>query len=421
MASVRAARAGNWSDTNPTTSPWGWSGVLYPPTSADDVFANNFAITIDQNVTVLSLSNASASSRTWKDGGTAAITAVASSGYFTVNTDGITITANASSGNVQSSCIRFTAASPAVLTFTGNANSGGGSSSPDGAIDNQSTGTININGANITGSNYTGCGVLASGAGTINLNTCTISGSGNAPNGSSHLAFGVLLSNANATCNFNTCTINSGSGSWYNVGVGSSSTGVMNFTNCTINGGTTAPAISNRSAGTLTITSSTVTALNGANAIVVSTSSTNRISANLVSSPNGSDPIGVYSTNGNLAIRYILNTAPTQSYIQRALDGTNASSFVRFYTADNTGFGPATNHVRAGVTYSGMTGTLAVPLPSQVSVGVPTDNTVGTAALTPSDIWNTLTSSMTTSGSIGERLKNCATTQSTGDQLASLL
>lgn len=50
-----------------------------------------------------------------------------------------------------------------------------------------------------------------------------------------------------------------------------------------------------------------------------------------------------------------------------------------------------------------------------------TNLTNAPASVTPADIWNTLASSMTTSGSIGERLKNCATTQSTGDQLASLL
>jgi hypothetical protein len=69
------------------------------------------------------------------------------------------------------------------------------------------------------------------------------------------------------------------------------------------------------------------------------------------------------------------------------------------FTADNTGLGPATNHVRSGVTYSGMTGTLAVPLPSQVAVGVATDNTVGTAFVTGSDIaaavWSAATRSIT--------------------------
>jgi hypothetical protein len=56
------------------------------------------------------------------------------------------------------------------------------------------------------------------------------------------------------------------------------------------------------------------------------------------------------------------------------------------FTADNTGLGPATGNVRAGVSYGGMTGSLAVPLPSQVAVGVATDDTVGTAALTADNL-----------------------------------
>ena len=49
---------------------------------------------------------------------------------------------------------------------------------------------------------------------------------------------------------------------------------------------------------------------------------------------------------------------------------------------------PAASNVRSGLSYAGgaATGTLAVPLPSQVAVGVATDNTIGTAFVTGSDI-----------------------------------
>jgi hypothetical protein len=62
-----------------------------------------------------------------------------------------------------------------------------------------------------------------------------------------------------------------------------------------------------------------------------------------------------------------------------------------------------------------------VPLPQYVSQGVLTDNTVGTAYLSAIDVWNISTSSMTTAGSIGERLKNASTVQTNGDQLASYI
>lgn len=84
---------------------------------------------------------------------------------------------------------------------------------------------------------------------------------------------------------------------------------------------------------------------------------------------------------------------------------------------------PNGNDVRLGVSYGAgaFTGTIAVPPANRVSVGVPVDDTVGTAVLTAEDVWNAQTSAMNTEGSIGKRLKNASTVNSTGDQLTSLL
>jgi hypothetical protein len=74
-----------------------------------------------------------------------------------------------------------------------------------------------------------------------------------------------------------------------------------------------------------------------------------------------------------------------------------------------------------GVTYSSsptLTGTCAVPLPQYVSQGVPVDATVGTGYINAVEVWNILTSTITTSSSIGERLKVASTIETTGDQLA---
>jgi hypothetical protein len=52
---------------------------------------------------------------------------------------------------------------------------------------------------------------------------------------------------------------------------------------------------------------------------------------------------------------------------------------------------PAESNVRTGIVYgptSDLTGTCAVPPAAAVSLGVPVDNTVGTAELTASDMWN---------------------------------
>jgi hypothetical protein len=88
---------------------------------------------------------------------------------------------------------------------------------------------------------------------------------------------------------------------------------------------------------------------------------------------------------------------------------------------------PAASNVRDGVSYASgaLTGTCKVPAAASVAYGVPVDNTTGTAYLSQSDVlaavWGAATSSLTTAGSIGERLKNASTVASTGDQLASAL
>jgi hypothetical protein len=89
-----------------------------------------------------------------------------------------------------------------------------------------------------------------------------------------------------------------------------------------------------------------------------------------------------------------------------------------------TGSYPNEGDVRDGVIYDASptrTGSCAVPLPQYVSQGVPVGSSVGTAYLNVEDIWNVLTSTMTTTGSIGERLKVASTVETTGDQLAAFL
>ena len=70
--------SGNWSNAAI------WSGSIIP-TASDDVYANNQIVTIDQNITVISLNNTAASG-------------VSPSGLFYI-TNGITITCNIIGGN----------------------------------------------------------------------------------------------------------------------------------------------------------------------------------------------------------------------------------------------------------------------------------------------------------------------------------
>jgi hypothetical protein len=114
---------------------------------------------------------------------------------------------------------------------------------------------------------------------------------------------------------------------------------------------------------------------------------------------------------------------------QFASDSTNgantptpAPTRYNLFSPDTIADAPAASNVRFGTVYAlgSQTGTLRVPNPASVALGVLTDNTVGTAALTPGDVWGYLITNTMPVDSFGERLKNAATVDSTGDQIAAL-
>ena len=87
--------------------------------------------------------------------------------------------------------------------------------------------------------------------------------------------------------------------------------------------------------------------------------------------------------------------------------------------ADN----PIPADVRLGTVYSigSQTGTLNMPHPNQVTYGVAVDNTFGNAVLTAVSVWDYLVANITVENSIGMRLKNVSTPQTTGEQLEAFL
>jgi hypothetical protein len=64
---------------------------------------------------------------------------------------------------------------------------------------------------------------------------------------------------------------------------------------------------------------------------------------------------------------------------------------------------------------------MVVPAASNVANNVPVDNTLGTAVLDPNAIWAVPLTSINTLNSIGRRVKNAATVETTGAQLESLI
>ena len=353
MAIVYAVKTGNWSDT----TVWN-TGAL--PTSADDVYSNNFTVTVNQNINVISLRN----------GATIGVNA---GGQFT-GVAGITDVCDTIVNGAAISTLRF----------------------------------ISISGT---------CVVTAN---TIIAGT----------------SFGVELINSvalNITINANIfgAPLASGFGLQLNGGI---------ITSCVINGNITAQIGAACNAGTAT---STVT-ING----VATSSATNSAIANFTNSATNIFTITKATTpdNGLAAIvnnsklasvtvkeieQGVFGQVPIQGYVRLS---TASGAFYKAVTtgsstrtlsdpADIAGQVPAQTDVRFGVTYQSgsKTGTAYIPAAASVGFGVPVDNTTGTAALTPASVWDAATSSLTTSGSIGERLKNASTVDTTGDQLAALL
>lgn len=159
MAERYAVQTGNWSDTAT------WNGGTLP-TSSDDVYANGFTVTIDQDITVLSLRTG------------AGTTAVAGGG-FTFSTVR-TINADIRAGT--SICLTCTLGTVTnINTINGNIFGGtGGSGNP--GFRQQGSSTTNVIG-NVTGGTggNTNYGIWNSGSGVVNI-TGAVTGGGGANN-----------------------------------------------------------------------------------------------------------------------------------------------------------------------------------------------------------------------------------------------
>ena len=318
MATRYAIATGNWS----STSTWD-GGTL--PTSADDVYANNKTVTIDQNITVVSLRNAAVASPVISAGGsfqtqtsgTRTISAnVIATGGTVLNVQGTcncTLTGNVTGGSSGSNYAAVTIANYGNLgsslssypVFVLNGNTTGGS--VGGAVGVRLWGgAMTINGAITGGTVSTGAtGVDFSNSdnqpGAITINTGPITG-GSSSSGSTYglsiqtTPTGSSLTNSYVNIN---CNIVGGSLSGSNYGVNYSSNvpvvvtgncqapsvGTGFFYNgtvsgCTINGncqGGLSSGVSNNTSGTITLTGditggtgSSIHGLNINNGLVIS-------------------------------------------------------------------------------------------------------------------------------------------------------
>jgi hypothetical protein len=104
---------------------------------------------------------------------------------------------------------------------------------------------------------------------------------------------------------------------------------------------------------------------------------------------------------------------------------TNAGQFRTLYTPGVATGHPATTNVRTGIVYgptNNLTGTCAVPPSGSVTLGVPVDNTTGTAYTDPTALAAAFFTEISgSSDPLAQRMKNQATVQTTGDQIAALM
>lgn len=434
MAIVKAVKTGVWSD------PTVWdTGAL--PTSADDVYSNTFTVTIDVSPTVLSISNA-------------ATTGVTAGGQF-VMSNGITVNATVSitGGVVGTPAILSTLSSPSQASIVSPLFKINSSAANMLAVTHSGSGTLNLTGdlINNLSNNINGGVITASNTGTGTLNitgNVTVSSTGATFYGAGSVVVNSSTGIINITGN---AAVNAG-GIAFNSAITNSSTGTINLTGnatgqngntltsaaCinnstgtfTIAGNATAgtgtPAILNNSTGTLNHSGS-CTANNGVAAVISSNvSALVTLTGPFLCSSNGTH--AVYSPRW-----FWQNTTPPATYYQ--IRSANLSVIRPLYTADSVGGNPATTNVRSGTVYGPsdeLTGTCAVPPAGSVALGVPVDDTTGTALLTQQNIADALsaasaitlnqqTSSLTTPGSIGERLKLASTVATTAQQLSDAL
>ena len=416
MAFRYAVANGNWS------SAATWDGGALP-TASDDVFSNNFTVTIDSTFTVLSIRstlNASApviaagGQFRYANGGNLTCTA-AQAIYVGSTTPTLEMTLASPntaifSGSVltltnTANYIAIRNSGSGTLTCNGNYNIDGGASGRV-LIAHTSTGTTNIISSTISStviSGGAGTAINMTGNGIVNV-TGNVSGSG----ASGSISSSPILSNI-GTLNITGNTTAATSAVVFLTG------SVNYFQTGNVNASTTQAAIYNNSAAATISVTGIITAGTGAPAIY---------SAFALSSGYGSGTFvkvsgNVVNANNVMAIvapRVTIDTN-TSSWLFQISTGGNRTLY-----ADGVALGnPAITDVRLGTIYGvsgGLTGTLIVPSPSNVLQGVGTDATVGTLLMTPADFWNYLISLGFTAGSIGERLQNAATVATTGGQIA---
>ena len=349
MATITSAATGNWS----ATATW-VGGVV--PTSVDDVvIAANHVVTLDVDATILTLTGAA---------NTTSHVAITTSRTLTC-TDANGITAK----NVISGL--------GLVRITGVGI------------------TVNIN------SNLRGVQVATSYALSVS-SICTVNVIGDISiSGSVNTVVDCVLISTAATFNVIGNVIANPTGSIRQSNINASNNAVINVTGNLISGSASSICIYNSTTNT-SISVNVIGNITNTNGLAVSLqTSPSKVSCTGTIIGSGSPAITVqnssaivtiegpvFNTNGFMAIntsgKLIIKSTAFPSWTFQDENNNN-----KILYSPGTSLGnPATTDVRDGVTYASgaLTGTLKVPTASAVAVGVPVDNTTGTAIINVTDM-----------------------------------
>ena len=437
MANYKAVANGNWSALatweDDSTGSYVASTVL--PGASDVVYFNNRTVQMDVDVTVLEIRNNSATGVT--QGGSGVISA--------------SRTVNADLYHRTGTLITVSASSPSVVNITGNmpGTVGGGNN-----IGVNITGNCTVNYVGnvvaITIPLFTGAKAIIVGSGaTLNLTGDCSAGGANQGLTSNNASNGIHLEN-NSTLNM----VGNVFGGFANAG----NSGIrLVGTNQTIS----ITGNVNGLSGTNILQPNPAILLNGTAVFSITGNLTAGQNAPALYGPNATTEVQVFGNVQNASNGYMATIAPyvylDATVTQWEFRKSNLTTNTLYTPGVATGH-PAEANVRTGITYgptNNLTGTCAVPPANTVSLGVPVDNTVGTAQLDTNALaasltatlapaldaslstsldaslsaslpaaiapllWDEDVANLTTPNSIGERVKNCATVATTGAQIAS--
>jgi hypothetical protein len=477
MANYRAVANGNWS------AGATWAGGAVPPDGqAHNIYSNTFTVTIDTNVDVALITNAAVTA-SFVGGGTSATMGGFFQLSNGVTLSGNVVRGNSSTQDAYTLFISGTNSANVVGNILSQAglSSGGGNAS---CFQINSSGTVNITGNVTGGDNQQSAGIYTISSATINIIGNVKAGSGgNSTNAWSRGIQSTGLAAINVTGNVSgggTTTgqigLQHGNGNLSIVGTITAGTSAGSFGISTGSGTVliVGDIFASNSANGVVATGNTNTvfsgsfnsAVNGTTAIYcpqyrVTPSPLNartRYAANgtgtyvdmftadnALGQANPTDVrSGVSYASGNLtgrltvpargSVALSVNYGPSMPFTATRSGTTATATLAYSYplvvgdpitvtSASNPEWN--TTYTIASIV-SGTQVTFTVPATHSATAGTGAlMQTTGTAVLDPAGIanavWGAATSGMTTSGSIGERIKNCATTQSTGDQLASLI